>query len=145
MRLLGRYDRRYRMTHFEGYSYTKSAQVLPPAPDAKDAPRIAAVRDLMAAHGCSAIEAMHRLERKDKHRALLPPSAIFARANADSQSLRLKILERITGDWQTYHAFVDLTKTRGNLHAELSRMVTDGKIECISGKGRVCAQYRKLG
>ena len=134
------------MTHYNGYEYTsaRSAQVLPPKPEATGAPRLDALREAMAAHGCTAIEAMHRLERKDKHRALLPPSAVFAKHGAANDTLRARILDRMTADWQTYHAFADLATRRGNLPAELSRMATDGKIECISGKGRGCATYRKI-
>ena len=134
------------MTHFNGYEYTsaRSAQVLPPKPVPTDPPRLAALREVMAAHNCTAAEAMHRLEHKDKHRALLPPSAVFAKHGAANDTLRSRILERMTADWQTYHAFSDLVTRRGNLHAELSCMATDGKIECISGKGRGCAQYRKI-
>ena len=133
------------MTHFNGYEYTsaRSAQVLPPKPEAKPEPYRQRVEAMRAA-GVPPHEILGRIELVDNHRGKLPTNQVMINAAARNDTLRARILERMTADWQTYHAFADLASRRGSLHAELSRMATDGKIECISGKGRGCATYRKI-
>ena len=135
------------MTHFNGYEYTsaRSAQVLPPKPVATAAPRLEALREVMATHNCTAAEAMHRLERKDKHRALLP-SGGKAAAIPSSESFRSKVIAALSDEWQNYKAFVGISRgaSKGNVMETLRILAREGRIDCRKISGHRGTEYRKI-
>lgn len=135
------------MSHFNGYEYTsaRSAQVLPPKPEHTEAPRLAALRDVMAARNCTAAEAMCYLERNDKHRALLPAGGKTA-AIPSSESFRSKVIAALSDEWRNYKAFVGISRgaSKGNVMETMRILAREGRIDCRKTSGHKGTEYRKI-
>jgi hypothetical protein len=129
------------MTAMYAYTTVKSATVMPPKPAPALAPRFAALREVMAARGCNEIDAMIYLERKDKHRALLP-----AAGKAAAETFRSKLIAALSDEWQNYRAFVGISPgtSKGNVMEALRVMSRDSRIECRKTSGLKGAEYRRL-
>jgi hypothetical protein len=135
------------MTAMYAYTTVKSATVMPPKPSPANAPRFAALREVMAARDCTVIDAMIHLERKDKHRALLPSSGGRGLKMIGAESgTRTAILAVISDEWQDYTAFVgvSLGASKANTMSTLSLLCVNGEIERRATGGKIRTQYRRL-
>lgn len=100
----------------------------------------------LVATGMDPIAAMLAIERKDRHRALLPAGdPKSGNAIAITNSTRTAIMAAISDEWQDYTAFVGTSPgaSKANVMATLSLLCAESKIEFRRIKARIRTQYRK--
>jgi hypothetical protein len=133
------------MTAIYEYTSARSATVMPPKPAPALAPRLASLRNVMAARNCTAIEAMIYLERMDKHRAFLPVGGKTA-AIPSSDTFRSKVIAALSDKWQNYKAFIGISPgaSQANVMETLRVLTRENRIECRKISGLKGAEYRRL-
>jgi hypothetical protein len=133
------------MTAMYAYTTVKSATVMPPKPKPANAPRFAALRAIMAERDCTAIQAMIHMERKDRHRALLPAGGKTA-AIPSSETFHSRVIAALSDEWQNYKAFVGISPgaSKGNVMETLRVLSRENRIECRKTSGLKGAEYRRL-
>jgi hypothetical protein len=129
------------------YRTATSARVLPPVSAPKPALYAGRVAELMAL-GLTAVQAMHRIERGDKHRALAPnnqagnqgsprkPRPMSNQRQVALASLTDEFTDAIPGIAEKLE--ISNTAARSLLRA----MVSDEKVECRKTNGRI--MWRRL-
>jgi hypothetical protein len=85
------------------------------------------------------------LERKDKHRALLPVGGKAA-AIPSSDTFRSKVIAALSNEWQNYKAFIGISPgaSKGNVMETLRVLTRENRIECRKTSGLKGAEYRRL-